>query len=253
MEFGIANPPQSGEKKKFKYEVDKEITIGKEGEKCIAEVESSRGKHGKYFIKWSNGEIQVEKHKFLKDNGVAVPKVFKNIKGESSFPMILATDLSEDGKYEVLSTNNHEVYSQDYAEKVAKISQETRSVICDDLLHAAEVGAGVSRTSEDEHVYILIPNAYALVLDPANPDGARLVVIDYGMDVWKLKPDHHYASNSLNDNIRYAAAFYAAMLLEKMRLPEKYSSMQEMADAVGEKIINDRASHMHSLERTGHL
>lgn len=254
MEFGIEKPSHRGEKKRFKYTVNKEIKIGGEGQKCIADVESEKGQHGKYFVKWGSGKIDFEKYKFLKDNDVPVPRLLKPVRGRNNFPMLLVTDLSEDGKKEVLSPNNNEVYENEYEGKIAKISEKTKEKIREDLIHAIEVASGISRVnSDDEHIYVLIQNAYALIFDSNNPDDARLSVIDYGKDVWELKQNNHHAQNALETNILQAAVFYASMLLETLKLPDKYSEYQKRCDDVAQTIFKNRPDLMNVLKRTGQL
>ena len=231
--FGI-NRPGLEVKHNFGYNMLSSVNVGIEGEKLVTEIETRGVKHGKYFFKRMYEEEesfkQLGKYKHFKDGGVSVAPVFKPVKLEDGEPFAIITDLTENGKYWVLSTNNPEVYKEEYKRIAKSVPAETRKKIIEQLVLACEVAVKPSKNMEGEDViYRFGGTAFMLALNPNDVSSAKIYVADLGLDVREERPEK--ADELLRENIMTAALFYTHMTGEPFIAPEKY---KDMADELAE-------------------
>lgn len=239
--FGINREKEI--KHNFGFNMLSTVEVGIEGKKIIAEIESRRGKHGRYFFKQMLDEKdsfrQLGKYKHLRAGGVFVPPVFKPVKLEGGEPFVIISDLTENEKYWVLGMNNPEVNEEEFKKIAKSIPQETRDRIIQQMVLACEVA---TRPAEDkqgkEVIYEFQNNAFLLALDPSNVADARIYVADLGLDVMERKPEE--ANEVLGRNIRSAATFYSWMTGEPFTVPEKYKAMIDDLNKNSNKILEYR-------------
>jgi len=227
----------------FGFNMLSAVNVGIEGQKMIAEIESKRGGHGRYFFKQMYDEResfqQLRKHKHLKARGVSVPLIFKPVRLEGGEPFVIISDLTENEKYWVLGMNNPEVKGEEF-KKVAKgIPRETRDKIIEQMILACEVAARPTKNEQDQEViYEFQGNAFLLAINPNDVRDAKIYVADLGLDVAERKPRE--AGEVLQRNIMSAATFYSWMTGEPFSVPEKYKSMTADLDKNSTEILKYR-------------
>ena len=209
----------------------------------IAEIESRRGGHGRYFFKQMYDEKdsfrQLKKYKHLKAGGVSVPPIFKPVQLENGGPFVIISDLTENEKYLVLGMNNPEVRNEEFKKIAKSIPKETRDKIIEQMILACEVAVKPTKDKKGKKIiYEFQNNAFILALDPDNVADARVYVADLGTDV--MERNLKEADEVLRRNIRSAALFYSWMTGEPFRVPEKYKNMAADLDETSTEVLEYR-------------
>jgi len=227
----------------FGYNFLSAVNVGREGQKIIAEIQSRKGTHGRYFFKqmFDDEESfeQLEKYRHFKEGGVSVPPVFKPVRLEGNKNFVIISDLTEDEKYWVLSRNNPEVDTDEFKKLAKSIPQETRDKIIQQLILACEVAVKPKKDKQGkEIIYQLQGNAFFLALNSADAADSRVYVGDFGIDVMERKSTE--ANEVIKRNIRSAAAFYSWMTGEPFIVPEEYKNMEGDLDEGFKEILEYR-------------
>lgn len=230
-------------KHNFGFNMLSTVNVGIEGRKVVGEIESRRGKHGRYFFKQMYEEKesfrQLEKYKHLKAGGVSVPPVFKPVKLENGEPFVAVSDLTENGKYWVLGMNNPEADEEKFKKIAKSIPKETRDKIIQQMILACEIAAKPPKNKKGkEIIYEFQNNAFILALDPDNVVDARIYVADLGLDVMERRPEE--ADEVLRRNISSAATFYSWMTGGPFSVPEKYKEMTTDLDKNSTEVLEYR-------------
>lgn len=218
----------------FRYGGMADIPVGIEGKKMLAQVESDKGEHGRYFFKElineEDGKKQVNKWQYLKRHGVRVPNLFKPVILADGTPSLVVQDLSDKGRYQVLGMNNSEINGQDYLETSKKISQSTRGKIIGDMIKACEAASGMydSDDNPDGIIYAFQNNAFIMAMNPLDPEDAIVYVADLGLDVMKRDKSKDDPNSVLESNLRSAADFYSWMTGETFQLPTEHPLASKM-------------------------
>lgn len=225
-----------------------DIKTGIEGRKILATISSDRGEHGRYFLKQlpeNEGKRQLDKWKYLKDRGVNVPNIFKPIVLADGTNNLLIQDLSENGRYQVLSGNNFEARTTEYLKASKQISSEARDKLKGDIVYACEAAAGKHEPGNNpgDTMLELDPNAFMLAMNPNDSSDAKVYVADFGLDVSQRNKQDIDSNLLLEINLQNAAVFYASMTGEVFQLPDDSpqaylnkdfaSSGKEMIDFMG--------------------
>ncbi|MCA9371663.1 hypothetical protein KC726_02070 [Candidatus Woesebacteria bacterium] len=218
----------------FRYGGMADIPVGIEGRKMLAQVESYRGNHGRYFFKElineEDGKKQVNKWNYLRKHGVNVPDLFKPVTLADGTPSLVIQDLSDKGRYQVLGMNNREINGQDYLETSRKISQSARERIIGDMVRACEAASGMYDNDDnpDGIIYTLQNNAFIIAINPLDQEDAIVYVADLGLDVMKRNKSKDDPNSVLESNLRSAADFYSWMTGEIFQLPPEHSLASKM-------------------------
>lgn len=234
---------------RFNFVSLRDIPVGNEGEKVIAEIASRRGSHGRYILKTmmhaKEAHWQRIKYLHLKKHHVNVPDVFKPIALRGGTNAVIISDLTQNDKYWVLSMNNPEVNQDFYKEIALQIPPSTREKIKHDLIHACEVGAGI--LSSDEPVYRFQNNAFMLAINPKDPSDAKVFVADFGVDIMESTRNKQ---DVLDENLSNAVVFYSWMIGERFRMPPEspYAYLNNESQ-IQEEIMQYRQWAKHHMKK----
>lgn len=192
----------------------KQIDVGMEGFKFLANISTPRGKNlGRAFIK--NAETteeqaeQVAKHSFFKANGVNVTCQYKPIILNGKHYYCLMEDLTENGNYFVLGPNNFDISRDWILESLSSLEQEILIRIQSSMIQACEVASGIY--NDHPNVYEFQSNAFLIKFNPNELSKTEVLLADIGMDVKveeKLSKD---PTQTLIENLKSAAHFYSYM------------------------------------------
>ena len=227
-EFRLAiSRPQGPGPFLFRYSRLYDIPVGVEGAKTVAEVDSERGRHGRFVLKAMrskvDGQRQVAKWKHFRSHGVSVPDIVKAVVLEDGSHHLLSRDLSEGGRYQVLSTNNPELDTEKYKELIKQISPTTRKKLQKEVIAACEVASGLHTEDNPRALlYSFQPNAFMLAINPRNADDARVYVADFGVDITIQTRDDGSPRELLRHNLSMGADFYSWMTEEALELPTSH-------------------------------
>ena len=225
----------------FGFDMISSVDIGSEGEKVIGNIESKRGRHGRYFFKRMDEVTafrQLEKYRHLKKHGAPVPPIFKPVNFENGDSFVLISDLTENDKYLVVSPNNPEVKQAEFQKITETISDKTTHKLTEQLISACEAAVQPRKLKDGKVVvYDFQMNAFMLAVNPINPEDAKIYVADIGAD---MTPSSLSADRVLGKNIKTAAAFYAYMVGRPIDLPEKYIQMKDDVDVVSASFLERR-------------
>lgn len=215
---------------RFTYITKAFIPGGFDGPKKIASVSSSHGEHGNYFIKTILGDNegieaknQIQTYTTLKHRGALVPERFEAIRLDNGESAVLASDLTENGKYTVIANGDEEkLRDRNLALRISQVSSTTKRKLIADLINSCEAASGIQKGDSKgpgDTRFKLSPRAFMLQVNVDDLADTKVTIGDFGSnDIIKSKLSPQALTEQ---NIKEAAIFFSFVTQGVFQVPSE--------------------------------